>query len=309
MKVLRLGAGIVCAVFGLLVFLAPQIRTACLRESFQQAGMTGREEAGDLYEEMEKYNKKLSAERDRTEGCPLPASITADTETEAIGTISIPDMDVQLPLYIGASYEHLDKGAAVLEGTSMPVGGEDNNCVILGHRSWCGAPYFRDIDAMKQGSLVRIDNGRDLLYYQAFEMDIILPDDRSALMIRPGEDLVTLVTCHPYLGGGTHRYVVYCRRCSDDPSREEMVSDPSAGELPRTNTREPYSLQEKGGGDCPDAYPVEDTAAVIRRELQIRTAIVFLLVFALFATVCKVLPEQIRNLPKAQNNRKNRRKM
>ena len=39
-----------------------------------------------------------------------------------VGSISIPAMNLDLPLYFGASEAHLQKGAAVVLGTSLPLG-------------------------------------------------------------------------------------------------------------------------------------------------------------------------------------------
>ena len=254
MKAVRI-AGIVCIAAGLLVFLTPQIREVRLRQELKNLQQTeairdlsdvltgetagrkeetgekaedtsggsreSREEAGetrdDLYEQMESFNRTLFEEGQEIGG-PEDYEKNPIGEEDAIGSVRIPDMDVELPLYLGATYEHLDKGAAVLGCTSMPVGGINSNCVISGHRSWCGAPYFRDVDLLKKGSEVIISNGREILYYRVFEKRIILPDNTEAVKIRPGKDMVTLITCHPYLGGGTHRYVVYCERSEEKES-------------------------------------------------------------------------------------------
>ena len=50
--------------------------------------------------------------------------------SEPIGILSIPAMDCTLPLYVGATDAHLNLGAAVLGGTSLPVGGKNTNSVI-----------------------------------------------------------------------------------------------------------------------------------------------------------------------------------
>ena len=46
---------------------------------------------------------------------------------------------------------HLAAGAAVLGNTSAPIGGDNTNCVIAGHRGWRGADYFRHIDRLAGG--------------------------------------------------------------------------------------------------------------------------------------------------------------
>lgn len=236
MKIVRI-MGIICIAAGLLIYLTPQIREIRLRQELfvlrcaepaeeteeRESGreespseVAGKEQAEeDLYTQMETYNRKLYKSGQEFTG-PETYEQNPLGVDGAIGSVRIPDMDVELPLYIGATYEHLDQGAAVLGGTSMPIGGENSNCVISGHRSWCGAPYFRDIEVLEKGSEVLINNGRETLHYRVFETKIILPDQTEALLIQPGKDLVTLITCHPYMGGGTHRYLVYCERCEEN---------------------------------------------------------------------------------------------
>ena len=241
MKIVRI-MGIICIAAGLLIYLTPQIREIRLRQELfalrcaepaeetegieseraENSSETADKEQAeeDLYTQMETYNRNLYKSGQEFTG-PETYEQNPLGVDGAIGSVRIPDMDVELPLYIGATYEHLDQGAAVLGGTSMPVGGEDSNCVISGHRSWCGAPYFRDIEVLEKGSEVLINNGRETLHYRVFETKIILPDQTEALLIQPGKDLVTLITCHPYMGGGTHRYLVYCERCEKNAEEEK----------------------------------------------------------------------------------------
>ena len=307
MKIVRI-AGIVCIAAGLMIFLTPQIREVRLRQelkSLQQTeevkglsdiltgGTAGkqeetgketeytgsasgesREEAAetgeDLYERMESFNRTLFEAGQEIAG-PEAYEQNPIGEDGAIGSVRIPDMDVELPLYLGATYEHLDKGAAVLGCTSMPVGGINSNCVISGHRSWCGAPYFRDVDLLKKGSDVVINNGREMLYYKVFEKRIILPDNTEAIMIRPGKDMVTLITCHPYLGGGTHRYVVYCERCAGKED-ESSAGASNAMDIVPKNIQETESSEsaetEKG-----EEKSGKKTAEMVRIEHLVRCVV------------------------------------
>ena len=104
------------------------------------------------------------------------------------------------------------RGAAVMGETSAPVGGVSTNCVIAGHRGWRGADKFRHLDRLQPGDMVYVTNDWETLAYAVEEIQIIQPDDVGAVAIRPGEDLVTLLTCHPYASGGKYRYLVICRR-------------------------------------------------------------------------------------------------
>ncbi len=148
----------------------------------------------------------------------------AELPEHMVGYITIEAMDQKLPLYIGASEENMSRGAAVLSQTSMPVGGENTNCVIAAHRGYSGIPMFRDIEALAPGDRVEVDNLWDTLEYEVVKSIVIRPDDIDAVRIVPGEDMLTLVTCHPYTQN-YQRYVVYCHRVPDDRQGEESCGE------------------------------------------------------------------------------------
>ena len=124
--------------------------------------------------------------------------------------LSIPKMDLELPIYLGATTEHLAGGAAQLSQTSMPIGSENTNCVLAGHRGWYGALFFRHIELLEIGDEIMITNLWETLTYTVSEIKVIEPNEIDEILIQPGRDLVTLLTCHPYGSGGRYRYVVYC---------------------------------------------------------------------------------------------------
>lgn len=137
-----------------------------------------------------------------------------DLDTEVIGYIESEEMDICLPLYIGTSREHLAGGAAVLSQTSMPTGGENTNCVIAGHRGWRGIPMFQNIEVLQEGDIIWITNLWERLAYRVVRTTVITPDDIGAVRIVDGQDMITLITCHPYTQN-YQRYVVYCVRTYD----------------------------------------------------------------------------------------------
>lgn len=145
-------------------------------------------------------------------------------DSDVIGYLESDAMDICLPLYIGASSEHLAQGAAVLGQTSMPVGGEDTNCVIAGHRGWRGIPMFRNIEALREGDVIWITNLWERLAYKVVHITVITPDDIDAVKIVEGQDMLTLFTCHPYTEN-YQRYVVYCTRTYDAVYGETQHED------------------------------------------------------------------------------------
>ena len=149
-----------------------------------------------------------------------------------IGYIKIDAMNIEVPLYIGANEENLRKAAVVLSQTSMPIGGENTNCVIAAHRGgYNGQAMFRDIEVLKQGDIIEITNLWETLQYEVAKCIVITPDDIDAVKIIPGQDMVTLVTCHPY-GNNYQRYVVYCTRVQDDGAADGKSLTQAAQEIP-----------------------------------------------------------------------------
>ena len=172
----------------------------------------------DLWEAMQTYNRTIWEEKQVGLSDPWsyiqPSFVLEDyglTE-EVFGAISIPSLDLELPLYLGASDEHLSKGAAVLGQTSVPIGGNNTNCVIAGHRGWYGASYFRYLNELQPGDEVIVTNLWESLHYTVVETTTIAPNDVEAIHIRENRELLTLLTCHPPASGGKERLLVFCER-------------------------------------------------------------------------------------------------
>ena len=172
----------------------------------------------ELLAALQEYNRQLYAEKQCNltdlEACEEPAAdlTTYGIEDEIIGVLEIPAMELTMPVYLGASDAHLAAGAAVLGNTSAPIGGDNTNCVIAGHRGWRGPDYFRHIDKLAVGDTVRLTNLWETLTYTVADIQIIQPHQIERIKIQSNRDLLTLLTCHPYASGGRERYVVYCEK-------------------------------------------------------------------------------------------------
>ena len=172
----------------------------------------------ELLADLQAYNQRIYTEKQSglvdLEACETPAAdLTAyGIDDEIIGVLEIPAMELTMPVYLGASDAHLAAGASVLGNTSAPIGGDNTNCVIAGHRGWHGADYFRHIDRLQVGDTVTLTNLWETLTYTVADIQIIQPHEVDKIKIQQGRDLLTLLTCHPYASGGKQRYVVYCER-------------------------------------------------------------------------------------------------
>ena len=172
----------------------------------------------ELLADLQAYNQRIYVGKQSglvdLEACEAPAAdlIAYGIEDEIIGVLEIPIMELTMPVYLGASDDHLAAGAAVLGNTSAPIGGDNTNCVIAGHRGWRGADYFRHIDRLQVGDTVTLTNLWETLTYTVADIQIIQPHEVDKIKIQPNRDLLTLITCHPYASDGRQRYVVYCER-------------------------------------------------------------------------------------------------
>ena len=136
-----------------------------------------------------------------------------DSGGGVMGTIRIPKISVNLPIYHGTSQSALASGAGHLYGSSLPVGGKNTHAVITGHRGLVNATMFTRLDEMRVGDYFYLDVMGHTLGYQVDRISVIEPNDTSKLKIMPGEDRVTLMTCTPY-GVNTHRLLVSAVRSS-----------------------------------------------------------------------------------------------
>ena len=172
----------------------------------------------ELWADMVRYNEAIYTQGQAGLSCEYdyqkPSFRLSDygLGDEVFGVISIPAMELEMPIFLGATEQHMADGAAHLSQTSLPIGGENTNSVIAGHRGYNGASYFRYIDKLKVGDMVSITNLWETLTYRVCEIKIIDPHDVTEILIQPGRELLTLLTCHPYASGGRQRYVVYCER-------------------------------------------------------------------------------------------------
>lgn len=137
-------------------------------------------------------------------------------ESEVFGVIAIPRLEIEMPLYLGASKQNMANGAAIMGQTSLPISGSNTNCVIAGHRGWNGAAYFLYINQLEKGDTVTITNLWETLTYEVVDTDIIYPSNVEAIHIQPDRELLTLLTCHPPASGGKQRYLVFCERVTTE---------------------------------------------------------------------------------------------
>lgn len=118
---------------------------------------------------------------------------------EKIGFVEIPKIKERLPIYAGTSMEVLEKGAGHLEGTSLPIGGPSTHTVITAHRGLPKAKLFRNLDKMEKGDIFYLHNIETVLAYEVDQILVVEPWDFEPVLVTPGKDYATLLTCTPYM--------------------------------------------------------------------------------------------------------------
>ena len=176
------------------------------------------EEYPELWQAMKAYNADLYASGQSgltgKEAYETPSFSLKDhgIEDGIFAVLNIPALELEMPVFLGASKKNMAAGAAVMGQTSIPIGGTNSNAILAGHRGWNGAAYFLHIDRLKLGDEIILTNLWEELHYQVVDIQIIAPYEVEAIKIQPGRDLITLLTCHPPATGGRQRYLVIAER-------------------------------------------------------------------------------------------------
>ena len=131
--------------------------------------------------------------------------------TDIMGSLEIPKIQVELPIYHGTEDEVLSNGIGHLEGTSLPIGGENTHSVLTGHRGLPSSKLLVRLDEMKIGDLFFIHTYKEVMAYKVEEIMVVKPEDTAWMEIKDEKDLVSLVTCTPF-GINSHRLIVTGRR-------------------------------------------------------------------------------------------------
>ena len=188
-----------------------QIQTA-YREVLEQ---TDTEELERIREQAIAYNEAMTpgtAEEAYSQEALLAASEDYVNQLNLggsgiMGYVTIPKIQVDLPIYHGTGSDSLDRGTGHLLGSSLPVGGESTHTIITGHSGMASQKMFTDLEQLQEGDVFYLRVLDEVLAYQVDTIHTVLPHDTTYLGIVQGQDLCTLVTCTP-TGVNTHRLLV-----------------------------------------------------------------------------------------------------
>ena len=190
-------------------------QTRAVIASEQQAESMDDVKRRQMLEDAHAYNNDLREGRISTaeEGTQRYLD-TLDVNNGLMGSISIPSIDVLIPVYHGTTDKVLQTGIGHLEGTSLPVGGKGTHCVLTGHSGLPGSRLFTDLEDVKENDRFTLEALGEKAVYEVDRISIVLPQETDSLVIHDDLDECTLITCTPY-GVNTHRLLVHGIRVQD----------------------------------------------------------------------------------------------
>lgn len=161
--------------------------------------------------------------------------------TDTMGYITIPRLNVSLPIYHGVGNDSLSRGCGHMPQSSLPIGGPNTHAVLSAHTGMAKSKMFTDLPMLQPGDTFELEVLGDTLTYEIqtnADIQTVLPSDIQAISIRSGEDLCTLVTCVPF-GVNTHRLLVTGHRIPtpNDPAPDGASIRP-ASEIPKESVWE-----------------------------------------------------------------------
>ena len=199
-------------------------------ELAKKAGPTRLQQMDEL---AQKYNETLIREHQGLVAHPAEnngwrsdsdyTSQLSYPDEEVMAALTIPKIDVHLPIYHGTDEPTLAKGVGHLYGTSLPVGVRDThnsgqNAALTSHRGLPTALLFTRLDELNIGDMFSISVLDQTIKYRIDTITVVDPkkpqEYQPLLRAKVGEDRVTLITCTPF-GVNTHRLIVSGKRTVD----------------------------------------------------------------------------------------------
>lgn len=232
---------------GLIIFLYPIVSNylntkehySVMSEHNAMLEKMTNEQKNEEREKAKQYNESINGASIPMED-PFAGDVTESTVTgyvdaldigESMGSIEIPRIDTQLPIYHGVGEEVLQQGVGHMSNSSLPIGGAGSHTALTAHRGLPSSKLFTDLDKVQLDDVFYIHTLGDTLAYQVDDIQVVLPHEMDWLRIEESKDYVTLITCEPYMIN-THRLLVRGERI-EGPEAVEATANQINGSLPK----------------------------------------------------------------------------
>ena len=139
----------------------------------------------------------------------------------SLGHIVIPRLKMDQIYVSGAGVEDLKTGPGHYPSTVFP--GLDGNAGIACHRTTYGAPCL-NLNLLKPGDIIGFVTLYGKFAYKVEELFVVGPKDRKVLAPTPGENILTMTTCHPAYTA--RKRLVVRARLVGEALDEDLVFEP-----------------------------------------------------------------------------------
>lgn len=159
---------------------------------------------------------------------------------QVIGKITIPKIGAEFATLEGVDLNYLSKGPGHFPGTPFP--GQSGNAALAGHRTTWAAPFNR-IDELEPGDQIVIESLQGTFHYEVLPQPgatpdttvgyrIVTPAQTEILDQPPGQNLLTLMACHPKYSAAQRIVVVGKLVEAPAPTTEKSVESKAATQTP-----------------------------------------------------------------------------
>lgn len=173
-------------------------KTNELIEQFEQNMEQEHKEDGEKEEEKEAEAEDTKAPISEEDAALLSSG-------DVIGLIEIEALDLKYPIVEGADSKQLAYGIGHISDTAAV--GSIGNCVLAGHRGSRYGTYFKYLNKLSEGDMVKItDKDGNIHQYEVVSWEVVGPYDNS-VKAQGTETELTLLTCE---NSGTMRLIYHC---------------------------------------------------------------------------------------------------
>lgn len=176
----------------------------------------GNHKTDELIEQFEQNLEQEQTEDDEKEGekekeetdtkAPISEEDAALLSSgDVVGLIEIEALELKYPIVEGADSKQLAYGIGHIPDTAAI--GNKGNCVLAGHRGSRYGTYFKYLNKLVQGDMVKITDKEGNVYqYEVVSSEVVGPYDNS-VKAQGIETELTLLTCE---NSGTMRLIYHC---------------------------------------------------------------------------------------------------
>lgn len=186
---ISLTIGIILLILGVALIFNKQIMGFVVTHMTDQA-------INQFDETKAKNSKDVSFDFEDVKDLSLQDVLKAQMNNEdvhSVGALSVPEVDLQLPILYGVSNTNLAIGAGTLK-KDMKIG--EGNYALAGHNMNNNKTLFSPLTKAKKGMLMYTTNYKRVYTYKITKIFVIQPTQVDVIEDKPDKRLLTLVTCN-----------------------------------------------------------------------------------------------------------------